>query len=203
MKKLLTIASLALLALILTEPATAGVFNLPKFINPGESALGIEPEVTFTNDGGVAANLRYQYGLTDLNNVTAILGSGTGVRRFRVGGAFTFDFFPDIDKQPGIGIATQGIYYRYKGFGQFDLTLIPYVHKAFYNGEGNQVEPYFALPFGPEFRSGNYTWAAQTVLGAMFRTKDSPMNFLGEVGVSVNKAETYISGGIMFQLGAQ
>jgi hypothetical protein len=190
----------AALCFILGASAEAGVFNIPRFVEPGKNAVGVEPEVTLTNGGGVAANVRYVHGLTELNNLTAILGTGTGVRRFRVGGALSFDFFPDIDDQPGIGIATQAIYYRYKhARGQLEVAAIPYVHKRFHNGTGSTVEPYFALPIGPAFHSGEYHWQTQVVLGAIFNQAGSDLHFVGEVGVNVNKTESYISGGLLYQ----
>jgi len=187
-----------LIALI--QPSQAGVFNLPHFVEPGKNAVGFEPEVVLTNGGGLAANVRYTQGVTELNNFHAILGTGTGQRKFRIGGALTFDFFPDVDDQPGIGIATQAIYYRYKaGFGQLEVTAIPYLHKAFSNGQGNQVEPFLAVPIGPAFVSSKYHWQTQVVLGAFFRQDNAHIQYVGEVGVNVNKTESYISGGILYQ----
>src|SRR5271163_1229903 len=96
-----------LVAWLAASLAQAGVVDTPQFVQPGEFALGFEPELTFTDGAGLAGNFRYTQGLTDLNNVNVILGTGGGPRRFRVGGNVTFDFFPDIDKQPGIGVAVQ------------------------------------------------------------------------------------------------
>src|SRR5579885_2845546 len=147
---------LLVIALLTALPslAEAGVFNTPQFVQPGEFALGFEPELTFTNGGGLAGNVRYTQGLSDLNNLNVIIGTGGGPRRFRVGGNVTFDFFPDIDKQPGIGLAVQGLYYRLHindvDSGQFELTGIPYIHKAFLSN-GYEIQPYFALPFGMSF----------------------------------------------------
>lgn len=189
-----------LLLPLLISSVQAGVFNIPRFVEPGKNAVGLEPEVTLTNGGGAAANIRYTQGVTDLNNFHAILGMGTGQRKFRIGGAVTFDFFPDVDDQPGIGIATQAIYYRYKGdFGQLELAAVPYAHKVFYNGEGNQIEPFLAVPVGPAFNSGKYQWQTQVVLGALFHKDNSALHFVGEVGVNVNKTESYVSGGILYQ----
>jgi hypothetical protein len=189
-----------LIALALISQAEAGVFNIPRFVEPGKNAVGFEPEIVLTNGGGGAANIRYTQGLTALSNLHGILGTGTGRRKFRIGTAMTFDFFPDNADQPGMGVAAQGLYYRYEGdVGQLETSLIPYIHKAFHSGTGSQVEPYFALPFGPSFVTGEYFWQTQVVLGAMFRNDGSALNFIGEVGVNVNKTESYFSGGILYQ----
>src|SRR4051812_30956228 len=86
--------------LVFPALATAGVFDMPQFVAPGEFAIGLEPEITLSDGAGLATNLRYTHGVSDLSNASAIIGTGGGLRQFRVGGNYTFDFFPDIEKQP-------------------------------------------------------------------------------------------------------
>src|SRR5205085_819364 len=120
--------------MFLSHPArAAGIFNTPHFTPNGEFALGLEPEVVLTSGAGVGLNARFTLGVTDLDNASIILGWGSGPRQFRGGGNFTFDFFPDIEGQPGIGLATQAIYYRLPSTGVLELTLIPYIHKQYKN----------------------------------------------------------------------
>jgi hypothetical protein len=182
-------------------PAFAGVFNTPQFVQPGEFALGFEPEITFTNGAGLAGNFRYTQGLTDLNNLNVIVGTGGGPRRFRIGGNFTFDFFPDIDNQPGIGIAVQGLYYRLNiagmDSGQFELTGIPYIHKAFKAAGGYEIQPFFALPFGIAFNSGNYNGLTQAVIGVLYKQSEH-VRFSTELGFNINHTETYLSAGVIY-----
>ena len=150
------------LLFLLPATASAGVFNMARFVDAGKYSLGFEPEVVTTDGGGVAGNLRFTEGVTELNDAFALVGTGTNVRNFRAGGGFTFDFIPDMDTQPGFGIGAQAVYYRYKGsslapgFGRLETALVPYVHKSFGNGRGNIIEPFLAIPFGPAFRSGTY-----------------------------------------------
>lgn len=187
-------------AIVAALPAYAGVFDTPQFVQPGEFALGFEPEITFTDGGGVAGNVRYTQGLSDLNNLNVILGTGGGPRRFRVGGNVTFDFFPDIDKQPGIGVAVQGIYYRLHindmDSGQFELTGIPYIHKAFISN-GQEVQPFFALPVGIAFNGGNYNGLTQAVIGVLYKQSDH-VRFSTELGFNINHSETYLSVGVIY-----
>ncbi len=196
----LSLVLAAVLAAGFASSATAGVFNLPRFVDTGKNAFGFEPEATLTNDGGVAGNVRYTQGISELSNLHGILGTGAGRRKFRVGAAITFDFIPDVDLQPGIGIALQSIYYRYRGdYGQMEVTAVPYIHKVFHSGKGDRIEPFLAVPVGPAFRSGEYHWTTQVVLGAIYHPGNSATRFISEVGVNVNKTESYISGGILFQ----
>ena len=196
--KYLSVGLFFLCAFLNAKSTRAGVFNTPHFVEPGKNAVGVEPEYTLTNGGGLAANLRYQHGISDLTNATFIVGGGSGVRQFRIGFNLAFDFYPDDESQPGIGFAVQPVYYRYKGnFGQLDLNIIPYMHKTFYNQEGDSVEPFVALPWGFEFRERVYDFAATLALGAHFKKKGSQVVFVTEVGAKLKASETYVSGGII------
>ena len=188
--------SLSLLAVLAPVASWAGVANTPHFVSPGQSAIGFEPELTLTNGAGLGFNARYQHGVSDLNNLNLIIGSGGGPRKFRVGGNFTFDFFPDIEGQPGIGIAGQGIYWNLKTDSRFELTGIPYVHKTFAT-PGGEVEPYFAFPFGLGFSSGTYQAISNVAVGALFKTTEK-FRYLLELGINVNHSDSYVSGGIVY-----
>ncbi len=176
--------------------AFAEVASTPHFVAPGEIALGFEPELTLTNGAGLGFNARYTQGLTDLNNMTLIVGTGSGPRRFRIGGNVSFDFFPDTAGQPGLGVAFQGIYWRLKDSGRLDVAAMPYIHKTI-DTPGGQIEPYFSFPFGLGFGNGSYQPVSSVVLGSMFKAT-SQLRYLVELGINVNHSESYVSGGIVY-----
>lgn len=199
-RQLALTAALAVAALLATKKANAGFFTLAHFLEPTENSAGFEPEITFTNSGGVAGNLKYQHGLTDFSNGQLTLGTGTGRRRFRVGTAFTYDFLPDVENQPGAGIAASGLYCKYAGFGQLELALAPYAHKVFANGDGHTIEPFLALPIGPSFSDSKYHWQTSINMGAIFTNPgQAKLSYILEFDVGVNKADTMIAGGISFR----
>lgn len=187
----------SLVALVLSSTAQAGVFTTPRFLAPGESSLGIEPEVVLTSGAGVGFTARYTYGLNELMNVIGVIGTGTGPRKFRAGVASTFDFFPDIEGQPGIGLAFSGIYQRLAESGQFELLATPYVHKVFVTN-GSEVEPYFGLPFGMGFSGGQYRALSTVAVGSLFKTAESPFRYGIEFGIAVNNTESAVSAGISY-----
>lgn len=195
-------AILSFLTLIAPIPAAkAGVFTIPNYINKDKVAFGLEPEWTLSHENGLALNARFQYGLSELSNLHLLAGTGSGQRQFRLGGAVTFDFFPDSGEQPGMGIATSGIYYRNFGeIGSLELTAIPYIHKAFVDKNGYTIEPFFALPFGEAFYSSVHQFIVSAVGGVRFYpdAKSSPISFIGEVSLSVKDTENSISGGIVY-----
>lgn len=182
--------------------AQAAVMMYPQFVNPGSNAIGIEPEVVFTNGGGIGATVKYQHGISELSNLYLDLGTGTGVRRFRLGAGMSFDFFPDVDRQPGIGIMLGTHYYRYNisdiSFGQMTIEGSPYIHKTFKDAEGREVEPYFSLPLAMQFRDSQYNIGVSSAFGAMFRERSGGTAYAIELGVNIQNSETYLSGGVVF-----
>lgn len=180
-----------------TSLAQASVSTMPRFVAPGDSAMGIEPEVVLTSGAGIGITARYTYGLNDLMNVMAVLGTGTGPRKFRLGTATTFDFFPDIEGQPGIGLGVSGVYQRLADTGQFEVMTTPYLHKTFVTGN-NEVEPYFAVPFGMGFSEGRYRALSTLALGAMFKSTPAQIRYNIEFGIAVNNTDTYISAGLTY-----
>lgn len=188
----------ASVAVVGPRGAWAGVFDLPRFVLPGNFAIGFEAEVPIQDGAGIGANFRYRHGLNDLLNVYGVLGTGTGPRQFRAGGGAVFDFFPDFEGQPGIGVAAQGVYYRLRGdIGFLELTVAPYIHKSFATGGGWEVEPYFAFPFGLGFMSDEWSGVGTAALGGIFRN-DTRLNYVFEIGIAVNNTPTYFSGGISY-----
>jgi hypothetical protein len=177
--------------------AWAGVFDMPHFVDSGSFAVGLEPEAILSDGGGVGLNLKYTQGLNDLSNLTGILGTGTGVERFRVGGNLALDFFPDVDNQPGIGIAFQGLYYRFQSDGRLDATAIPYIHKSFTTAGNQEIEPFLAYPIGLAFQDGTYHTTETLAFGSMFKATVH-VRYVLEMGVAINHAETYLSGGIVY-----
>ena len=193
-----------MIATFLAPSAQAGLFNTVRFTPAGQFQLGIEPELQLSDGSGVGANVRYNQGLSELNNVNLLIGTGGGSRGFRFGGNFTFDFFPDIAGQPGIGLAVQGIYYRIgvagiSSVGQLDLSAIPYIHKTIALQGKDEIEPYFAIPFGAAFSGGQYTGTTTLVVGTMFKNVDR-IRYNLELGIGLSSSPTYVSGGVIFAL---
>ncbi len=180
-----------------TVTAHAGVFNIAQFVEPGLFAIGIEPEVIVTNGAGVGATVKYTHGLNDLLNLQGLVGMGAGPRNFRVGANLIFDFFPDIDNQPGMGIAVQGLFVTMPGYlFQVEISGSPYIHKAF-TVNGTELNPFLAVPMGMSFSGGRYQFQGTAALGAMFKPVES-FRFTVEVGLGWLHTESYVSGGVTY-----
>lgn len=188
---------LFVLLFVCAASAQAGIFNTPHFIEPGKMAIGVEPELTLSNGAGLAGNLKGSLGVTDFMDAAAIIGVGDGPLRFRLGGDLVFDFFPDVDKQPGIGLLTRVIYYRFPVSGELRVFGAPYIHKAFLLENKAEVEPFVAIPAGVGFDNGTYHAFSQFVVGSMYKNMEQ-FRYSLELGINMSNAETYISGGITY-----
>ena len=175
----------------------AGVFDTVHFLSPGEFSIGLEPEIQLSNGGGVGLDLKYSQGLNELTTVAGILGASGGTYKFRVGGQMTFDFFPDVEGQPGIGVTTKAMYYRLADTGSVEITAIPYIHKTFHVSGLNEVEPFLALPVGLGFSDGRYQAVSTLSLGSLFKSTDH-LRYVFELGIGLNNTESYLSGGIVY-----
>lgn len=201
----LGIAGLVALVGTLGGSAKADVFNLPRFVEDGAFAIGLEPELVLTNGSGVGINGRFTYGLSDLISVSTQLGIGSGPRKFRALADVDFDLIPDVPGQPGIGIATRATFVRVPTpgstsgdvSGQLELTAIPYIHKAFANGNSAAIDPFFSVPFGMSFLDGNYKGLATAVVGAQIQGGESVW-YSAEFGIAINHTESYFAGGISY-----
>lgn len=189
---------IALASLITPEPtARAGVFSIPYFLNPGQSAIGLEPEMQLTPSAGLGANLKYQYGLGSVSNAFATVGSSGGNRRFRIGAGVTFDFIPDVDSQPGMGVALSGLFVDRKDPSRLEFTAIPYIHKAFEGADGIKIDPFVAVPFGVGFANSTAETLWQAVFGAHFIHSENFRTAM-ELGMNISHMYTYVSGGVIF-----
>ena len=180
--------------------AQAGVFNLPEFVEYKSWALGLEPLITMTNGSGVGANVKFTYGISPLSNLQLGMGSGSGSKQFRLGGAYTLDFIPDLDGQIGAGIAFQGYTYHMKttGGSMTEITAIPYIHNNFTTSNDANFDPYISLPVGMAFNDGTYRTIMQIVFGVFFKTTEHVFYNM-ELGLNMKDTDTYIATGITYR----
>jgi hypothetical protein len=170
--------------------ASTTVFNLPYYVEPGHSAIGLEPELALTAGAAMGANLKYTYGLSNLLNLQAGIGYGDGERGFRWGGAAVLDIFPDIEKQPGIGLAGQIYTIQTRSSGAvMEAKIIPYIHKSF-EIKGTVIDPFVAVPVG-------LNGSTQLSVGNQFKTS-SRFRWQLEMGINISNAQTYFSGGLTY-----
>src|SRR5580658_3542587 len=126
----LAVLASALLGVALPGAAMAGIFDLPSFLDPGQYSIGVEPEVILSNGTGAGINLKPKIGHTEFLNWEGTIGTGTGERKFRVGITADFDWFPDVDNQPGVATPLFVDYYRFNSNGMLIFGAKPLIYKT-------------------------------------------------------------------------
>ncbi len=211
MMRNLLLALYAIGAVVHSPLAHAGVFTTIQYLEPGQYSLGLEPEFVLSNGAGLGANVRLSTGWNELSNAAVFVGTGGGPRRFRIGAVTTYDFFPDVDGQPGIGLGLQGMWSRVsvrsagtgvttggdtETQGRFDLSAMPYLHNRFAN-PGGDVEPYLAIPVGFSLRDGRFQASTAVAIGSFFHMSRQ-IQYSLELNVGGGNAETILSGGMVY-----
>ncbi len=189
----------SLFLLIAAASAQAGVFDLPSFLEPGRFSAGAEAEIAVSNGTGAAVNLKPRFGLTDFLNVQAIVGTGAGERRFRLGTTLDVEYFPDIDNQPGLASPVTLLYTRQQHDGNWTLSVQPLVYKTFHGADSVAFTPFVALPVGWNARGGNLRGFTQIAFGTLFAPSNmTKVKFVAEAGFNLHQSYSYIAGGVTF-----
>jgi hypothetical protein len=185
--------------LLFNEPSWAGVFFLPHYIPTEQRALGVEPEWLLSRGAGLGVNLRYGQGVSEILNLSGLIGTGSEPQAFRVGGAATLDLYPDDDRQPGLGIAFQGIFSQGSLGSTWSLSAIPYLHKTLTNKGAIPMEPFFALPLGKQVLhpSEPPQFIASFTVGSFFHYGEHWSSVV-ELGIGITHVMTYFSGGLIY-----
>lgn len=186
----------AVFGLFLSMNGWAGVQNLHHFMDPGEWSLGVEPEMSFTRGAQSSVSAKFTHGLNDMMNLQAQAGAGTPERRIRLGGAATFDFFPDLPGQPGIGVALQGAFLDRLSGAAGEFTVLPYLHKRF-DSKKSSVDPFVSMPVGVRVSEKGSELLLSLAVGALFEVSHS---FLvsSELGIAANNTDSYFAVGMVY-----
>lgn len=173
-------------------------FDLPTYVEPGKASIGIEPVFALTNGSGASLNAKARYGVNELLNLGAMIGTGTGAREFRLGMVADFEWFPDMEGQPGIATPFFTEYYRFRDDGLITFGLKPLVYKTFVTDHGD-FTPFVSIPFGWNYCNQRTRAMIQTSFGTVYRLpQNEHIRFVVETGFNVKHAYSYISGGVSF-----
>jgi hypothetical protein len=195
---MLLVLALSNLVIQTNTPLYAGLFDMPAFLEPGSWSVGMEPEIIISKKSGAGLNFKPRYGMNDILNWQALLGTGSGPRNFRVGATADFEWFPDYEGQIGIATPLFLEYFSTEASGVLALGVRPMVYKSFY-GEGATYTPFFGVPLGWDLQDGEFKGVIQIVLGSMFRMpKNKRWGFSVEAGFDAKDSYSYLSGGATY-----
>lgn len=188
---LATILFLASALMAREAQAFYSVMDTGSLLKEGHYKLGVETQFVTSGDQGVNLNARMDGPITDELNWKAELGVGT--TDFLAGGYVKWVPFPDVEKQPAVGLIAGALYAHYEHINEISLRVAPFISKKF-GFEFGDLTPYFALPMGLRSADSSTQVPVQASFGAEFRPSAfEKINFLAEMGFDVVKAFPYFS----------
>lgn len=181
--------SVSILLLSLSSHAQYSVAESAEVLTGKSYRAGVQTLETFNNGLDVIGN--FDAPVNDSTSMRVLLG--TGEADFITGASLKYVPFPDVDKQPAIGVRGGITYSRLNKVGTLSLSAAPIVSKKVATDIG-QFTPYAALPFGMNFYSGNVSSPVQMAFGTEYKHPDYETFMFGaECGINLTRAENYLS----------
>lgn len=169
-----------------------------EILPPGQFAIIGEGQIVTSRDSGFNIVGKVDMGLNDEIGFRALAGAGN--TDFQFGGFAKWVPFPDFEKQPAVGIIGGVHLARYKSNTETSLRAMPIVSKRIVADFGI-LTPYGSLPFALRSFDSKTETPLHVAGGAFYSHPDlKGFEFTGELGISLNKAFTYISLGVVMPL---
>lgn len=170
------------------------------FLTVGESAemlapntyqVGFEPQLITSKDAGGNFSIFFDAPVNDETSARVLLGGGT--IDFNAFASVKWVPFPDVDKQPAMGLRFGAGIARNEDENIIQLQAAPLLSKK-YDTEYGLAVPYFALPFTfLNTKDENYV-ATNLAVGSEFHYHEwKGVTLGGEIGLDLNKSWSYIS----------
>lgn len=157
----------------------------------GSYQVGFEPQLLTDKDSGGNFNLLLDAPLNDSTSARVVLGGGT--IDFNAFASVKFVPFPDVDKQPAMGIRLGAGIARNEDDNILQLQAAPLLSKK-YDTEYGLAVPYFAIPFTFLNTKDENFVATNLAVGSEFHYHEwNNVTLGGEIGLDLNKSWSYIS----------
>ncbi len=186
-----------------TAQAYYSVMDTGKIVPTGKYRIIAGPQfITTGENDGVNIAGRFDAGVSESTTIRATAGAGNS-DLFYTGLFAKYVPFPDFENQPALGFIG-GITYARENIGSenedvLTMRFSPIASKDFETDIG-LVTPYAALPISIAFADGGTIYPVQAVGGAEFKPYSwENVSFIGELGIKINKAFTYVAFGVIFE----
>lgn len=185
-----------LLMLSTSAHAYYATMDTGKIIPTGKYRAIIGPQfITTGENDGTNVSARFDAGVGESTTMRGLVGFGQD-ELFYAGLFGKYVPFPDTDSQPALGL-TGGVTFGHEEvYGEKEevltLRVAPLISKDFETDIG-VVTPYGALPISAAFVDGRTIYPVQFTGGAEFKPYNwENVSFMGEVGLKMNKAFSYV-----------
>jgi hypothetical protein len=162
----------------------------------GTNLFGFEPQVLINEGGGINAGTFLDMPWRD--DLSSRFSLGAGKIDFHLGAALKYVPFPDVDKQPAIGVKVAAWYARQGSLNTWTFQVAPLFSKKFMIDAGTVV-PYAAIPFNFASSTDANTSGTEFTVGSEFHPKDSSGVFYSaEMSLNLKDSYSFVSGTVAF-----
>jgi hypothetical protein len=168
-------------------------------LSPGQYGASLETQFVTQNNSGANLVGRFDGAYSRDLNYRAELGFGS--TDFHASGMVKWIPFPDVDKQPAIGLMGGLGYAQYDDNSEVSLKAYPLISKRFIVDIG-EIVPYASLPIGIRSYGGETLVPVQFTAGSELKTlyfKD--LTFFAEIGFNLSNSFSYISFAALYRFG--
>lgn len=153
--------------------------------------IGVEPQLLTDKNPGGNLDLFFDAPLNDSTSARLLLGGGSV--DFNAFASVKWMPFPDVDKQPAMGLRFGAGVARDEDENILQLQVAPMVSKKFDTDYGMSV-PYLAIPFTFVNTKDDNFVATNLTVGSEFHYHEwKSVTMGGEIGLDLNKSWTYLS----------
>lgn len=199
MSKLMKILIPSLLLLLATSQAQAymTILESGELVPARMSRIGAISQIVTNDSSGLNADVTYDAGWNESSSSRFILG--TGKMDIHMGGTFKWIPFPDVARQPALGLRSAIWYARYKDESYMTFSVAPLMSKKVEDPLGLFV-PYVALPISFTLNRNKDFFGQQFVIGSEFTTKRAPLfSFAAELALNLKDSYSYIAAFVSYQ----
>ncbi len=155
----------------------------------GYFKLGVAPELKLTDGTGLNVGVYFDTYLTQDTNARFTIGGGK--IDFWTSASLKWVPFPDVDRQPAMGVRAAVIYARDDNANFYDVQISPIISKLADTTYGKMI-PFVGLPITYVSTANDSYVATQFALGAeWFSNKNYHIG--GELDLNLNKSFTAAS----------
>ncbi|MDG0817317.1 hypothetical protein [Bdellovibrio svalbardensis] len=187
------VTSSFVLGLFLSSTANAylSIAESGELLPQGSYQVGFEPQLLTSKNSGGNFDLFFDTTVNESTSARILLGGGT--IDFNAFGSVKWVPFPDVDKQPAMGLRFGAGIARDEDENIIQLQFAPLVSKK-YDTEYGLAVPYLSVPFTfLNTKKENYV-ATNLAVGSEFHYHEwNNMTLGGEIGLDLNKSWSYIS----------
>ena len=185
-----------ILATFVFQPAFASYLSIGESgeILPANTRyqVGFAPQMVTNNDTGGNLSTFLDAAWTD--SLSSRFTLGLGVIDFFTGASLKYIPFPDVDKQPAIGVKATFWYAREETENISTIQVAPMMSKKFQSKDYGLFTPYTALGISSYEVGGKGKTGLQFFVGSEWKPVDLPeYNFTAEVALDLDESVSHIT----------